>query len=110
MNEHRQQTLAKWRSLVAEQEQSGESVAAFCQTRELVQSQLIYWKRRLREVERASFVEVQLARPSVEPRVRARVLGSPTIEVRLKNGRSLMVAAGFEAHHLRRLLAVVESC
>jgi hypothetical protein len=55
-------------------------------------------------------VEVQLARPSVEPRVRARVLGSPTIEVRLKNGRSLMVAAGFEAHHLRRLLAVVESC
>jgi len=110
MNEHRQQTLAKWRSLVAEQEQSGESVAAFCQTRELVQSQLIYWKRRLREVERASFVEVQLAQPGAEPRVKARALGSPTIEVRLKNGRSLMVAASFDARHLRTLLAVVESC
>jgi hypothetical protein len=84
MNERREQALAKWRSLVAEQEQSGQSVAAFCQTRELPQSQLIYWKRRPREVGRPSFVEVQLA----EPRVRARTLGSRTIEVRLKNGRS----------------------
>ncbi|MGA7633225.1 MAG: hypothetical protein WCB11_20890 [Terriglobales bacterium] len=110
MNERREQALAKWRSLVAEQEQSGQSVAAFCQTRELPQSQLIYWKRRLREVGRASFVEVQLAQPGAEPRVRARTLGRPTLEVRLKNGRSLMVAAGFDARHLRALLAVVESC
>jgi ATP-dependent helicase YprA (DUF1998 family) len=110
MNERREQALAKWRSLVAEQEQSGQSVAAFCQTRELPQSQLIYWKRRLREIGRASFVEVQLAQPGAEPRVRARTLGRPTIEVRLKNGRSLMVAAGFDARHLRALLAVVESC
>jgi hypothetical protein len=45
-----------------------------------------------------------------EPRVRARGLGSPTIEMRLKNGRSLLVAAGFDARHLRALLATVESC
>jgi transposase-like protein len=110
MNERREQALAKWRGLVAEQEQSGQSVAAFCQTRELVQSQLIYWKRRLREAQGAPFVEVHLAQPGAEPRARARALGSPTIEVRLKKGRSLMVAAGFEARHLRTLLAVVESC
>ena len=110
MNEHREQARAKWRELVAEQEQSGQSVAAFCESRELTRSQLIYWKRRLREAERPSFVEVQLAQPGAEPRVRARALGSPTIEVRLKNGRSLMVAAGFDARHLRALLAVMESC
>src|SRR5580692_1997312 len=110
MNERREQALAKWRSVVAEQEQSGQSVATFCQTRELVQSQLVYWKRRLREAERAPFVEVHLAQPGAEPRVRARAWGSTTIEVRLKNGRSLMVAAGFDGHHLRALLAVVESC
>jgi hypothetical protein len=110
MNEHREQARAKWRELVAEQEQSGQSVAAFCQNRELTRSQLIYWKRRLREAERAPFVEVQLAQPGAEPRVRARALGSPTIEVRLKNGRSLMVAAGFDARHLQALLAVMESC
>jgi len=110
MNERREQALAKWRVLVAEQEQSGQSVAAFCQNRELAQSQLIYWKRRLREAAKAPFVEVQLAQLGAEPRVQARALGSPTIELRLKNGRSLMVAASFDARHLRALLAVVESC
>jgi transposase-like protein len=110
MNERREQALAKWRVLIAEQEQSGQSVAAFCRNRELARSQLIYWKRRLRETARASFVEVQMAQPGAEPRVKARALGSPTIEVRLKNGRSLMVAASFDARHLRTLLAVVESC
>ena len=110
MNEHREQALAKWRVLVAEQEQSGQSVAAFCQTRELPRSQLIYWKRRLRDAQGAPFVEVQLAQLSAEPRVQARALGSTSIEVRLRNGRSLMVAASFDARHLRALLAVVESC
>ena len=106
MNQRREQAWAKWRDLVAEQEQSGLSVAAFCRDRELAQSQLTYWKRRVREAAKAPFVEVQLA----EPPVQARALGSTTIEVRLKNGRSLMVAAGFDARHLRALLAVVESC
>jgi len=110
MNERREQALAKWRVLIAEQEQSGQSVAAFCQNRELVQSQLIYWKRRLREAAKAPFVEVQLAEPGVEPRVQARALGSTSIEVRLRNGRSLVVAANFDARHLRALLAAVESC
>jgi hypothetical protein len=106
MNQRREQAWAKWRDLVAEQEQSGLSVAAFCRDRELAQSQLTYWKRRVREAVKAPFVEVQLA----EPRVQARALGSTVIEVRLKNGRSLMVAARFDARHLRALLAVVESC
>ena len=110
MNERREQALAKWRVLVAEQEQSGQSVAAFCQNRELAQSQLTYWKRRLREAAKAPFVEVQLAQSGVEPRVQARALGSTSIEVRLRNGRSLMVAANFDARHLQALLAVVESC
>ena len=106
MNQRREQAWAKWRDLVAEQEQSGLSVAAFCRDRELAQSQLTYWKRRVREAAKAAFVEVQVA----EPRVQAWALGSTTIEVRLKNGRSLMVAASFDARHLRALLAVVESC
>jgi transposase-like protein len=106
MNQRRAQAWAKWRDLVAEQEQSGLSVAAFCRERELAQSQLTYWKRRVREAAKAPFVEVQLA----EPRVQAWAMGSATIEVRLKNGRSLMVAARFDARHLRALLAVVESC
>ena len=110
MNQRREQAWAKWRDLVSEQEQSGQSVAAFCRDRELAGSQFIYWKRRLREAGRAPFVEVQLAQPGAEPRAQARALGSTSIEVRLRNGRSLMVAASFDARHLRALLAVVESC
>ena len=92
---------------VSEQEQSGESVAA--PDRELARSQFICWKKRLREAGRAPFVTVHLAQPVVETRVRARALGSASIEVWLRNGPSLMVAANFEARHLRALLAVVES-
>src|ERR1035441_8897 len=102
MNQRREQAWAKWRDLVAERGQSGLSVAAFCRDRELAQSQLTYWKRRVREAAKAPFVEVQLA----EPRVQARALGSTTIEVRLKNGRSLMVAARFDARPFRTLLVV----
>jgi len=58
----------------------------------------------------APFVEVQLAPTGAEPQVQARALESTTIEVRLRNGRSLMVPVSFEARHLRALLAVVESC
>jgi ATP-dependent helicase YprA (DUF1998 family) len=110
MNQDREQAQAKWRDLVAEQERSGQSVAAFCRDRELAQTQLTYWKRRVREAGRVPFVEVQLRPPGAEPRVQARASGSTTIEVLLKNGRSLMVAAGFDGRHLRALLAVVESC
>jgi len=92
----------KWRSLVSEQEESGQSAAAFCRVRGLPESQFYYWKKRLRQAARPPFVEVQLAKASVEQ-------AAATIEVRLRNGRSLVVAPRFDASHLRALLAVVES-
>ena len=99
---------AKWRSLVSEQEASGQSIAAFCRVRELRESLFYYWKRRLKQAATPPFVEVQVAKPAQRPR---RTLSAPgsTIEVRLGNGRSLMVAPEFDARHLRALLAVVES-
>ena len=54
------------------------------------------------------FVELQVARPYPKPK-HSRLLPAATIEVRLSNGRSLMVAPEFDASHLRALLAVVES-
>jgi len=96
----------KWRSLVSEQQESGQSVAAFCRARELPRSQIYYWKRRLREAATEPFVEVQVAQPHLMEKPSAR--GS-AIEVRLSNGRSVVVSPGFDASHLRALLAVVES-
>ena|ERR1022692_1508712 len=43
MNQRREQAWAKWRDLVSEQEQSGQSVAAFCRDRELARSQFKLW-------------------------------------------------------------------
>jgi hypothetical protein len=45
-------------------ERREQALAKFCQNRELVQSQLIYWKRRVREAERPPFVEVQRVFPA----------------------------------------------
>jgi hypothetical protein len=97
----------KWRELVSEQSQSGKSVAAFCDERGLRAWQFYEWKKRLREFEAAKFVEVQVAVPA-KP---VRPAGAPSsgIEIRLREGRSLVVEPGFEASHLRALLAVLES-
>ena len=67
-----------------------------------------YWRKRLREAAAPEFIEVQVAKPQPRPQPSRAGLAS-TIEVRLCNGRSLIVPPEFDASHLRALLAVVES-
>jgi hypothetical protein len=62
-----------------------------------------WWKKRLRESTATKFVEVQVAESA------ASAPGESRIEVRLQNGRSLLVSRGFDAQHLRALLAAVEA-
>lgn len=100
--------LGKWRSLIAEQKESGQSAAGFCRTRGLREALFYYWKKQLQEGAGWQFVEVRVAKPDLSERDSRATLGS-TIEVRLHNGRSLMVAPEFNAGHLRALLAVLES-
>ena len=59
------------------------------------------WKKRLEEGAAAKFLEVTERGPSVA--------GDAGVEVRLQNGRSLMVRPGFDAEHVRALLAVAEA-
>ena len=98
----------KWCSLIAEQKESGQSVAAFCRTRGVREALYYYWKKQLQEVAGRQFVEVQVAKPGVSQSDSGVAQGS-TMEVRLGNGRSVMVAPEFNAGHLRALLAVLES-
>jgi transposase-like protein len=98
----------KWRNLIAEQKESGQSAAAFCRTRGLREALFYYWKKQLQEVARPQFVEVQVAKPDLSQNHSGAAQGT-TIEVRLGNGRSLMVSPEFNAGHLRALLAVLES-
>ena len=84
--------------LVSEQALSGQSVAAFCREWNLSAPQFYWWKGRLREDPAAGFVEVQVAESATDASA-----DSP-IEVRLQNGRSLMVGRGFNPEHVRALL------
>jgi hypothetical protein len=93
----------KWHRLISEQMRSGKSVAALCREQKLRASHFYWWKKRLRENTAARFVEVQVAESP------ANLPGDSRIEVRLQNGRSLMVGRGFDPEHVRGLLAVVEA-
>ena len=107
MRQRKTEAWAKWRGLVSEQKQSGQSVAAFCRERGLRSGQLFAWKKRLREAEAAQFVAVEVA-PAAEAKRSAAVQFSGAIEVRLRGGRSLVVEPGFDAHHLRAMLTVLD--
>jgi hypothetical protein len=104
MRQRKTETWAKWRELVGEQQQSRQSVAAFCGERGLRSGQFFAWKKRLREAEAAQFVAVEVA----EVKRPSSAVHSGGIEVRLGRGRSIVVEPGFDAHHLRALLAILE--
>ena len=100
------ETWTKWRGLICEQGQSGQSVAAFCRDRGLRGSMFYKWKKRLEENDGAQFVEVKVV--ACGEAVRPGLANSRAIEVRLNKGRSLAVEPGFDANHLRALLSVLE--
>lgn len=99
MAKRRDEIWAKWRALVRQQTIGGQSAAAFCRERGISVTHFFEWRRKLSQVDAtgARFVEVQL----VPEKSRA-------LEVRLAGGRSVMVEAGFDAAHLRAVLAVLE--
>ena len=97
---------AKWRGLLSDQLESGQSAAAFCRERGLAVWVFYAWKKRVREGEAAKFVEV-----AVKPVMqgwRSPAADDRAIEIRLKSGLSLFVGPGFEASHLRALLRELE--
>jgi hypothetical protein len=66
---------------------------------------LYEWKKRLRPSEAAPFIAVEVASTEAASAQPAPASG---IEIRHRRGWSLVVEAGFDASHLRRLLAVLE--
>jgi hypothetical protein len=98
---------AKWRGLVSEQGRSGQSVAAFCRARGLCAPHFFAWKKRLSQATAEQFVEVRVAGAGQAAQPTA--AHSRAIEIRLGSGRSVLVEPGFDADHLRTLLAVLET-
>ena len=82
-------------------------MAAFCRERGVCAPQFFAWKKRLNQASVEQFVAVQVVEaggPSQPP-----VGHSLAIEVRLGCGRSVIVEPGFDANHLRALLAALEA-
>jgi hypothetical protein len=109
MGRYREEDVLRWQGLVSEQAGSGKSIAAFCGERGLRDWQFYDWKKRLRKAEAASFVAVEVtvpAAPESSAPVAVEMMG---IELRHRRRWSLIVEPGFQASHLRALLAVLES-
>jgi hypothetical protein len=103
MSKRGKKARTKWRRLISEQARSGQTVTAFCRERGLCRSYFFAWKKRLREDTAVKFLEVQLSETAPNAARDTRV------EIRLQNGRSLVVGRGFDAEHVRALLAAVET-
>jgi hypothetical protein len=106
MRKREPETWEKWRGLVAAQERSGESVAAFCRERGISATHFFEWKKRLSQAAEQAFLAVRVA-GEAEPAGPGPESGR-AIEIRLTDGRSVLVGRGFEAGHLRAVLAVLE--
>jgi hypothetical protein len=107
MKQPRAELWTKWRGLISEQRQSGQTVKAFCEGRGLRDSLFYDWKRRVRDSDVEKFVEVRVMR--AEERARSVPTLGSAIEARLNKVRSLFVEPGFDPNHLRALLAVLET-
>jgi transposase-like protein len=105
MQEQKPEMWAKWRGLVSEQSGSGQSIATFCKERGLPAWQFFAWKKRLRRAAAGAFLEVQVVR---EP-PQAAAVNSRAIEIHLAEGRRILVEPGFDAGHLRAVVAALET-
>jgi transposase-like protein len=103
MTKRSKKARRKWRRLVSEQARSGQSVKAFCGEHGLCRPYFFVWKKRLEEDRPTKFLEVQVAGPGPS------TPGDASVEIRLRNGRSLLVRPGFDAAQVRALLVVVEA-
>jgi hypothetical protein len=103
MTKRGKKAWTKWRRLVSEQARSGQTVTAFCRERDLCRPYFFVWKKRLRKSATTKFLEVRMKEPAPS------APDDPRVEVRLKNGRSLVVGRGFDAEHVRALLMLVEA-
>jgi hypothetical protein len=91
---------AEWRRLVDEFSRSGETLGAFSARHGFSTGALEYWRRKFRDTggQKKQFREYRLA-PIDEP--------AGEVELRLPNGRSLIIRGRMDEGTIRRLLSVV---
>lgn len=100
--------VERWRSVVAEQEKSGESVTGYCARRGLSRWTLYEWRRRLRAERSRTFVPVTVvARASASATAPGAGEGAG-VEVVLAGGRRLRLERGFDPAALSAAVLALE--
>ena len=93
-----------WRRVIRDQQQSGTSIKAFCQSRGVSQPAYFVWRKKLalrkHTNTRADFVPVKVAPDTPVP--------SSGIEIVLDRGRRVRVEPGFDRQLLSDVLTVLE--
>ena len=87
-----------WREIIAQQQASGLTVAAFCRRAQLSAVSFFAWRRKLRDA--VTFAEVKLVPPAA--------LEASGVELHLPAGRRIVVRPGFDRQTLLELLAALE--
>ena len=102
----------KWRRIIQEQVDSGQTVAQFCRSSGIASSSLFAWKRRLtRRVGALAFVEATLQRGDEASVAGSRSCGEsrPGIEIHLRRERRIVVRPGFDQAMLSEVVRALEA-
>jgi len=94
-----------WRELIERQQQSGQSIRAFCDEEGVSEPSFFSWRKRLRLANgqpQPRFVPVQLVPEGGGLR------DFPPIEVVLNSGQCVRIPAGFDPRALDSVLSVLE--
>lgn len=105
MGQPKPEVRSRWSSLILEQSGSDQTVEAFCRERGLTTSTFYTWRKRLRGSAAERFLEVQVAKPAARPMPAKR----GGIEIRLAEGRYVLVEPGFDPDHLRAVVNALEA-
>ena len=85
-----------WRRLIAQQQQSGLSVAAYCQQQGTTEQSFYYWRKRFAQQLPVKFALVEAGR--------AETVTTVELEVMLSSGDRLRIAPGADISTLRVVL------
>jgi transposase-like protein len=99
MSKTQVEMLDFWRPRIAQQQQSGTSVRAFCQQHGISEYSFYHWRKRLREQLPMKFALVE-ASQSLPAAV-------AVLEVILTSGERLRIVPGIDAATLRLVLSVL---
>jgi hypothetical protein len=99
MSKTREERRELWRQLIAQQQQSGVSVRAFCQQRRTSEYSFYQWRKRLAQQLPVRFALVETSRSAAA--------GVAAVEVMLASGERLRIAPGTDSDTLRMVLSVL---